>query len=391
MSALFSPYIWIILIGRMLSALLPVMWVLLVFSIKGIGLLKKNSCFRLVLVFGLVDIAVRFLLFFSGVPYQGRYFYPFVIICIFPAAAGFVWLLQWLLKFDKKPIWLTRKRIIIGLICLISLIHIGKALNPPSHKKWLDEIPEKIKDLCPKDKKPILISSIKDIRIAYYADAQWLKFVRPDIINYALNADIAVKSMSGEEIPRETGNSISEKTAIKVPKEAELFISLKNPYPFVKGTIKFEPLGIIQPEHLQIFTNFEKSHSTWNLIWEGNYTGKIRFLGKLGNTIKIISKSSQDWQFNNFSLVLDDKWQILKPGKGINSGYWFPAIPPNEIDNFGNQIKTLGGKNVFVLNNIKDEEFQKLFKKKNLEFPLKYVMEINDRKKDIYVLYQGRE
>ena len=107
MNALFSVKIWLILIQRIFNALLPVILVLLFFAWKARLGIARNSAFRFFMVFVVVDIFIRLLLFFGGVPYQGRYFHVLIIATCIVGGAGFIPFVEFLSSFKEKYKFLT--------------------------------------------------------------------------------------------------------------------------------------------------------------------------------------------------------------------------------------------------------------------------------------------
>ena len=391
MNAIFSIELWFYLVGRVFNALLPILLVLLYFAWRSRRSFARSGAVRLFLIFSALDILVRFFLFFGGVPYQGRYFHVLIIICCILGAAGFLPFVEYVSRLGEKFKWLNYKKVLAGTVILVLAVHVGKALSPPDRKCWLDEIPALIRKNCPEGKKPILISEDDDVRIGYYGGAEYLKFSRPDAVNFFMEEPFTV---AGKESRMENLLSLSDgKKDPKIEFEgtAELRVDLKKTYIYSRGTIVFcgeglDRLEILLPEN-------KKNNAKW-LKLEKNLDGtySANYLGFPSKSFKILVRAPEGthWKLGEISLVLGNKWEFLRLGRENTTGFKFPVLPGRNISEIDKSISELGGDNVFVLVRVNDEKFRALFKNACCNFPFKFIAEKKDRRKGFYTLYQGR-
>ncbi len=394
MEALFSYKLWLIIAGRMLNALMPAYIALLVFFLwKGRGRIAGDAPFRLFAAFILADFALRLMLFFSGTPYEGRYFHPLVIAFSVFAGAGLIVFASFLSRFQGRFRFLTERNCLVGLAAALILANGGKALNPPDRKCWLSEIPEEIKKRIPKGAKAVLITDNNDIRTAYYAGASHFKLARPDMTDFAAGA--IAEEVGGKTAVDSSGTRFGNPLLFEGDKEAELVLSLAKPYPFRNGVMALEWKesfkGAVRLYYMDGATK------KWEPLGSYQDTAELRFRNKKGpvgsDRFKIMIRPSDgnSCALRGIRIVLDTRWRILARGRGAaNAGRWFPVLPPDRIDNFADSVRALGGNGVFVLVMQKDADFQKLFSDKGLPFPLDLVGEFKDRKKGPFTLYQGR-
>lgn len=373
MHAIFSFEMWLILIDRFFSNFLPIIPVLLFFAWRERGTLKHSRGTELLLAFAFCDLSIRLLLFFGGIPYQGRYLHPLIIISCPFAALGFFGLLKFLESFSAKFKWLTRDNCIKVFCAVIIVAHGGKALSPPDRKVWLNEIPECIRKACPPGAKPVLISEFPDIRTAYYAGAEHLALERRDSIDYV--AEWTFEN-DKDSLPGTTNGD-----------EAVIAMKIRDDYPYGIGTVLLDGdfSGI---SGTSLYS--KNKDGSWEEIGNSESAGKTRFLGFPGKELKLVLKgiNAENCKLNSVRLVLDDRWRILRAGRGVLSGYRFTAVPPEPVGRFEFSLAEFGDRPVFVLNSLGKDEFSKLFEASGVRFPLDLVASFKDRKKGKYSLYK---
>jgi len=80
---------------------------------------------------------------------------------------------------------------------------------------------------------------------------------------------------------------------------------------------------------------------------------------------------------------------IARTGTNQLSEFWVAVDLPVGIRHFSENVRALGGDNVFVLIRSTDREFRQLFADRNLEFKLKLIREYQDHKGRPLTFYQG--
>lgn len=182
MQAIFSIKLWIVIIGKLLDAVFPTILILLAFSWKKLKTVNNSPEFRMLLIFLAVISASRFFIFFSGLPYQGRYLYPITISLLPLAALGLNEMILFLRNLKGLERFSTLK-ITVVLIVAISAINAGKALYFKQEKKWIKDAAAFVKGYGRDGsvKPVILISGVPDVRLAYYSRAEFLRLTfRPE-------------------------------------------------------------------------------------------------------------------------------------------------------------------------------------------------------------------
>lgn len=182
MQAIFSIKLWILFIGKLLDAVFPTILILLAFSWKKLKSENNSPEFRMFLIALAVISASRFFIFFSGLPYQGRYLYPITISLLPIAALGLnemIIFIQNLGKMKKISPLIMAAMIIVAIV----VINVGKALYYKQDKQWIKDVAAFVSDSRQTGGKPaILISGVPDVRIAYYSKAEFLMLTfRPEI------------------------------------------------------------------------------------------------------------------------------------------------------------------------------------------------------------------
>lgn len=174
MQAIFSIKLWILLLKKTVDVVFPTVIILLAFSWKGLRTVKNTPEFRMFLIFLGVVSASRLFIFFSGLPYQGRYLYPVVIAVSAIAALGLNELIISLqnLKIFKKT---SSFKIAAIVVAAIVAINAGKALYFTPDKKWIKDVSALVRKSQDAKKPSVFISGVEDLRLAYYSEAEFLK------------------------------------------------------------------------------------------------------------------------------------------------------------------------------------------------------------------------
>jgi hypothetical protein len=181
MNSLLSLKMWFLLLKRLFIAIFPAELVLIPFAVKSFKLLKSSAVMRLLIIFLIVDLGVRTLLFFSAVPFSQRYFYPFAITISIIAASGFIPLVHFISsKILKRTSTIQKFTLSALLIVIVGVSYSLKALKPRNDKPWLQMIPTAIKQLTPENKTPVIICNDLDERFGYYAGTTDLYQLHPD-------------------------------------------------------------------------------------------------------------------------------------------------------------------------------------------------------------------
>jgi len=182
MNSLLSFKMWLIFIHRIFNALFPADLILLVFSLSSYKKLKESKALRFFSIFLVCDLGVRGVIFFAGVPFSGRYLFPFAVAIAILAAFGIIPLVEILQKVILKVkcnIKINTFYLYAILIIIIGISYSIKALLPRNDKPWLQRIPAAIKKLVPEGKTPVIISNKLDERFGYYADTTQIYMLDP--------------------------------------------------------------------------------------------------------------------------------------------------------------------------------------------------------------------
>jgi hypothetical protein len=174
MQGLLSIKLWGIIAVRLLNAIFPTILLLFVFSFNEIRKVWKTPCFRLFMVCAAFEVFTRFFIFFMGMPYQGRYLYAITIFTCIPAAAGLLELARFSEPFLRKLGVIKNVSAVTVILIIVFAVNVGKGLACKDDKKYLEIIPNLVKENCSPGIRPIIVSEINDIRIGYYAKAEML-------------------------------------------------------------------------------------------------------------------------------------------------------------------------------------------------------------------------
>jgi len=225
MTPMMDIIMWKNLFGLIIEAIFPVLVVFLFFTIAEKRCFKDIPVLRLVLIAFGFGISYRIFVFFSGVPFPKRYFYPLACTGVILAAPGFIALIKILhnkvvLKFSKWKISYTQ----LAFFCILTvcLVCAGKGLNPDFDKAWINEIADEIKKHAPQGTKTVLITNSTDHRIAYYSKSMYLYYALPPnpVFYITRNGKLInnkKKSINGAIVTTGTGPLFSQSIAIDMP------------------------------------------------------------------------------------------------------------------------------------------------------------------------------
>lgn len=174
MQAIFSIKMWLLLLKKMVDVIFPTVIVLLAFSWNGLKTARNTPEFRMFLIFLGFISASRFFIFFSGLPYQGRYLYPIVIAVSPIAALGLCELITSLKNlniFKKTYTWKITAAVVVAIIAINS----GKALYFTSDKQWIKDVAAVVRKNGDAKITSVFISGVEDLRLAYYSKSEILK------------------------------------------------------------------------------------------------------------------------------------------------------------------------------------------------------------------------
>jgi len=179
-----------------IGAFFYVLLVLLVFAVINRRNFKNNISTRLLLTVFFFTFILQIVIYFC-VRYERRYL-AFAIVMATPLAVpGFTKLAELISKYLK---FIDLKKAFIILIITAVTISAFKTLNPEKGKPWLHEIAKDIKNICPPGKIPVLLTYSPDERLAYYANATYIRFTsgnlfkgEPENIRYQFSGDKIVE------------------------------------------------------------------------------------------------------------------------------------------------------------------------------------------------------
>lgn len=95
------------------------------------------------------------------------------------------------------------------------------------------------------------------------------------------------------------------------------------------------------------------------------------------------------WEESNPVKNIYHRWMVTAPSIGKKAGKQLQIGLPYGLENIGANVRWLGGDNVFVLVDMPDAEFRRLFAAAKIDFPLRLVGEVDVSKGKVISLYQG--
>jgi len=148
---------------------------------------KNNLSTRLLLTAFTFTFILQMVIYFC-VRYERRYLAFAIVMSIPLAVPGFIKLAELISKYIK---FIDFKKAVIIIIITAVTISAFKTLNPEKGKVWLHEVAEDIKNLCPVGKKPVVLTCSTDERLAYYANAVYIRFTgnETENVRYQFSGD----------------------------------------------------------------------------------------------------------------------------------------------------------------------------------------------------------
>ena len=138
----------------------------------------SNPVVRLLCVFAVMDLGVKFCSAINHGYSERRYMLPFLCVLIIFGADG---LLNSFVPFFHKHLrgkfhFLTLRHITVGLISILFIAYFVLMSIPSLDHPWFESIRTIVAQECPRDKKPIILSNDPDVRLGYYADSELFVF-----------------------------------------------------------------------------------------------------------------------------------------------------------------------------------------------------------------------
>ena len=164
---------------KLLDTVFPVILVLLFFAYFRRKDFKRGPALRMLIVLVAMITASRILLYLSGIKFAGRYFYDFVILSICFAAPGVYCLADIFKQVINRKYPAFSSRHAVGLVMLIAAsVCLGKAFHVHMNsKRWIFDTAETVQANLNGSESAVLVSNNADRRAAYYADAEFIKFI----------------------------------------------------------------------------------------------------------------------------------------------------------------------------------------------------------------------
>ena len=173
MSSLFSFKLWLIFLQRMINTLYPANIIFLIFLVPVRKKIKLTRPIIFLLLLLSVDLLLRIVSFFSGIPFAHRYFLPSMIILTVFTGFGMLAFIQFISRhLVKKFPKLTEKHITVAIFLIILFSYSGKALHFSNDKKWLKAISSLIQTNIQPGGKAILLSNYEENRFTYYSGCE---------------------------------------------------------------------------------------------------------------------------------------------------------------------------------------------------------------------------
>ena len=182
MNTFLSFKLWLIFIQRLINVLYPANIIFLIFLYPVRKKIRMKNIILFVLIFISVDMLVRIVSFFAGVPFSHRYFYLFMILVTIFAGFGMSGFTAFIKKYtEKKYPGLTETVISASILLIVCCAYSGKALHVSGDKKWIKEIASVIKDhTSNREDDAVILSNYDESRFAYYAGCRETLLFDPD-------------------------------------------------------------------------------------------------------------------------------------------------------------------------------------------------------------------
>jgi hypothetical protein len=375
---------------RILDTLFPVFWILLaafvVFKRRAcLKSIRENPASRMVLFLLGSVLTVRLMLFMAGVPYQGRYLHPLLILAVFPAASGLLALCKYVEKFSIK-------RGTLVIVLLAGAICVGKALNPPKQKKWLVEIPELIKERAAKTSPAVLIATTDDPRISYYSGAEYHLFKLDVNLFDGAEAFEADAELNPVRDPDKIITDAFRKTSHDRKESFNVIVKLKKPerlkyFDFTWNAPPEEKIDmevLFSPDDNSPFESAATAGSTGGsiILAQEKYAKRVLFTLKCGE--------NTEWSLRGVLAYGFDSYRIFTMGQRENDPQWTPDKFAPGFESLEQAVRKWGGDNVFVLIELPFAEIEEAWRARNLSPPLKLIGEFRSHKKEPITLFQGQ-
>jgi hypothetical protein len=181
MNALFSFKLWLIFFQRIINTLYPANIVFLLFLYPVRKKIKYSSALIFILLLLCVDLAIRMIAFFSGIPFSHRYLYPMMVLATIFSGVGMISFVHFAGKYltGKFPS-LTEGRITVMLLLIIFFAYSGKALHSSNDKKWLKDISFLISSNIIPGTESEILSNYDESRFVYYSGCGEMILFFPD-------------------------------------------------------------------------------------------------------------------------------------------------------------------------------------------------------------------
>jgi len=181
MSALFSFKLWLIFFQRIINTLYPANIIFLIFLYPVRKKIKLSSAMIFILLLLVIDLLIRILAFFSGIPFSHRYLYPMMIFATIFSGLGMISFVQLLGKYIiKKFPSVTEGGITAVVMLIVFFSYSGKALHHSDDKKWLKDIAFLIKANATPGCDSEILSNYDESRFLYYSGCSELLLFFPD-------------------------------------------------------------------------------------------------------------------------------------------------------------------------------------------------------------------
>ena len=173
--------LWLIFLQRFIDALYPANLVFLIFLYPLRKKIKLSRPVIFLLILLLIDIAIRLVSFFSGIPFAGRYLYPSMILISLFTGVGMLSFIQFLHRhLVKKYSKLTEFHITAAIFLIILFSYSGKALHSSNDKKWLKDISSLIKEHISPGERAVILSNYEEHRLTYYSGCNEMRLFDPE-------------------------------------------------------------------------------------------------------------------------------------------------------------------------------------------------------------------
>ncbi len=345
---------------------------------------RENPAARLLLSYLLVVFVLRFVLYMSGYPYQGRYFHPITILTVFPIAGGLLLIGRYIEKFK-------RGNLLAWLVLAVVAASAGKVLNPPDPKKWLKDIPDAIRANAPADgRRTELISVVEDRRLPFYAKSGY-HLLMPIFGDMFRDAEIFLADGASE-----TGKKLKGKGASPLDLEGRkggIKLIVRFDEPTKLRAIAF--LWSLTPDKMKADVSFQTVEGGDFLKAElvsSNQEGVVfrQELTAKNIIIAIDVKSNSLWHLSTVRGHGFDSYQVFTQGYYNGMMKWLPE----EDFKFGLQSVTQaadewGGDNVFILFDATIPEVEKALEERRLRGKIMPVGEFTTHKGKPLSLYRG--